>query len=311
MLSAAGQADAVILYAKAQRNTKPPNGSLLNSGWQWQGRWGVFSGTAIGKKYFITSEHVGGKIGDRFIYNNVWYRTINTYDDPDSDLQIWMVKGRITSWAPLMSDGSEAGRMMVVFGRGTQRGAEVSVNGELKGWQWSTFDHVQSWGKNIIAGTAPGLADEEAGGAEISDALLYWAFDRQGISHEATVSAGDSGGGVFVNVDGVWRLAAVSYSTQSEFSYPGSDEVFNAALFDTGGMKSGGQIIPDAVMDKPTVSFATRISSGIGWIRDVMAGRVAPSASATPGLGVPEPGGMTSLVGLLSLWFLRLRRRGG
>ena len=68
-LGVARDAAAVVLYATATRNTAPPgsltnNGSnwtpggqddprrLLNSGWQWQGRYASFLGTPIAPQYF-------------------------------------------------------------------------------------------------------------------------------------------------------------------------------------------------------------------------------------------------------------------
>ena len=44
---AAPPAPAVLLYSTPQRNTWAPSGSIYNSGWQYQGRWGAFLGTPI------------------------------------------------------------------------------------------------------------------------------------------------------------------------------------------------------------------------------------------------------------------------
>ena len=85
---AAEPAHAVILYAKRLRNTTAPNGPLASSGWQWEGNWGAFLGTPISKNYFITAEHIGGTVGDAFVFNGRRYYTTATYDDPQSDLQI-------------------------------------------------------------------------------------------------------------------------------------------------------------------------------------------------------------------------------
>ena len=49
----AGSAQAVILFSKSDRNTRPPHGSLVNSGWQWQGQFGSFLGTPIAQQYFM------------------------------------------------------------------------------------------------------------------------------------------------------------------------------------------------------------------------------------------------------------------
>src|SRR4051794_17349358 len=84
----AAPASAVILLDKPTRNVTPPKGSLLNSGWQWQGKWGPYLGTAISKFFFITAEHIGGNVGDSFVLNGKSYKAVATYDDPLSDLQM-------------------------------------------------------------------------------------------------------------------------------------------------------------------------------------------------------------------------------
>jgi hypothetical protein len=43
-LACAPRAGAVILMDKADRNTREPHGSLVGSGWQWQGQFGAFLG---------------------------------------------------------------------------------------------------------------------------------------------------------------------------------------------------------------------------------------------------------------------------
>ena len=49
VLACADRAGAVILMDKADRNARPPHGSLVGSGWQWQGQFGAFLGTPIAR----------------------------------------------------------------------------------------------------------------------------------------------------------------------------------------------------------------------------------------------------------------------
>ena len=81
----------VLLYSTAQRNTWAPSGSLWNSGWQYEGRWGAFLGTPIAPRFFITAENVGGSVGQAFTYRGKTYTAKARFDDPNSDLRIWMV----------------------------------------------------------------------------------------------------------------------------------------------------------------------------------------------------------------------------
>ena len=62
-----------------------------------EGTWGGFLGTPIAPKYFMTAEHVGGAIGQTFVFHGVPYTTTAMYDDPDSDLRIWRICGAFSN----------------------------------------------------------------------------------------------------------------------------------------------------------------------------------------------------------------------
>lgn len=296
---------AVVLYSKATRNKTAPTGSLANSGWQWEGRWGNFTGTVIGKKFFVTAEHIGGTVGQSFVLNGVNYKTTATYDDPNSDLQIWKVNRLFPSAAPLFKGNDEKGKGVVIFGRGTARSDPVVVNGQTKGWLWGKDDHVQSWGRNIIKGTSAGQSDSENGSLNINGQRIYWAFDSNGVSHEGAVSLGDSGGGVFTKVGEKWQLVGINFSTEGTFTIPGELTEKNGSIYDFGGLQIGDQIIPDQAQNIAARSYATRISTRISWINDVFAGKISPSVTASSSVvqGVPEP---ACLMGVLVLvWSLK------
>lgn len=296
-------AHAVILHAKSDRNTRPPHASLVNSGWQWQGQFGGFLGTPIARNYFITSGHIGGSLGQSFEFQGTNYTTTAYFDDPATDLRIWKVDGQFPTWAPLFKHDTEVGRSCVIFGRGTQRGDEIIVNGQLKGWQWGPQDGVQSWGRNSIVGVVDG-------GPERGD-MLYFNFDRVGNSHEGFLSAGDSGGGLFVRQGTVWKLAGINTSVDGPYSYLPGDTTFNAAIFDKGGLAvpgiNNGNPIPDGFMDVPAAAYATRISTNLDWINGVLSGKVQPGGAADTKGGIPEPTG--ALITLIGLGALVLRRR--
>src|SRR5262245_53333675 len=157
----ASRASAVLLYSSPDRNTSEPGsldnrgswGSspsgpsdprrLLGSGWQLEGDFRGFLGTPIAPNYFITAKHIGGEQDGTnfFVWNGVTYTSTTAtgmLDSPNSDLRIWKINETFPTWAPLYSsasDGSEIGKSLVVFGRGTPRGAEVRTSdGALKGW---------------------------------------------------------------------------------------------------------------------------------------------------------------------------------
>jgi hypothetical protein len=324
-LMLSGSASAVILYSTDVRNTEPPGslsnrdtnlgpqGSddprrLLNSGWQYEGQFQGFLGTPIGSQYFVTARHIQGDVGSTIDYNGVTYTTTAYWDhhadpnDPNSqllsDLRIWKISGTFTTWAPLYNasvDGTEVGKSILITGRGTQRGAPVTLNGTLKGWQWGTQDGVQSWGENVVTGTTDYTLSSD-------NKLMYFDFDADGGPNEAALTLGDSGGGIFINAGGTWKLAGINFAVDGPWRYTVNGTDFNASLFDAGGLYaqygSAGnwQLVPDGAIGS---SYASRISAELSWIQSI--------TGISAGVAVPEPTS-TGLV-MLSLAVLLKRRR--
>lgn len=270
---------AIILFSTGDPsfNTNAPTGSLTNSGWQFQGTWGSYLGTPIAASYFITAKHVGGTVGDMFLYQGQSYETVAAYEDADSDLRIWRVCGRFGSFAALWTNRTEIGQALVVFGRGTQRGDELRVSGELKGWRWGTYDLVQRWGENRVSGIT-------SGGSGIGE-LLQAAFNSDGGLNEAHLSVGDSGGAVFLQDGALWKLAGINYSVDGPYNTSTNGAGFEAAIFDEGGLYTGGEgswvLQHNRPMNRPGAFYSTRISSRMLWINGILAQAPPPEPAPT------------------------------
>jgi hypothetical protein len=296
MATGAPRAFAIIFNSTGDPNfnTTAPTSTLAGSGWQWEGNWhGWYSGTVVAPQYFIAAAHTGGTVAqDKFTLNDVEYPTVAFPDGspsktvPGTDLRLWKISGTFASYAPLYDTTDEVGKTFVMFGRGGQRGAEVRVpagTGTLKGWRTpeSTdpgFDLVRRWGQNKVVTTA-GFAT-----AGDNQELVYY-FDASGSGNvgvnEATVSLGDSGGGVFIQTTvGQWKLAALNYGAAGPFSYtaaadPQTDPKFKAALFDRTGLfdwSSGAA----AANTGPAYAFASRIAPNLASINGLMAAGGSP-----------------------------------
>ena len=251
-------------------NTNAPSGSLAGSGWQYEGRWSSFLGTAIGPHHFITAKHVGGTVGDPYYLDGVAYDTKASFAHPQADLRIWRVGGTLPRYAELYAHTNETGRALVIFGRGGQRGDPVTIPSlfgrPMKGWRWGKGDGVQRWGENQVAF----VMQMEDTGAEV----LEMAFSGAGGANHAGMSSGDSGGAIFIRDGATWKLAGINWAVAGPFNTSDTGDGFNATLFDIGGLyqKSDSQwvLVPELSDKQPAPYFATRISSYVGWIQQIL-----------------------------------------
>jgi hypothetical protein len=265
---------AIVFYdtGDAGHNTTAPTGIYEDSGWQYEGRYGSFLGTIIAPQYFITAQHFGTQ-GGTFVHSGIFNGGADVvynidlaanggagyWDIAGTDLRIFRVEEYFPYYAPLYTGTLEVGMTLVTHGMGGPRGGEVLVSGDLHGWEHSGGDGTARWGTNIISSIQPTAQGD----------LISATFSASGTLHEATLSVGDSGGGVFVNDGGGWKLAGVNYSVDGHFdtnNTVGDGSDFNAALFDRGGLYQGSDEFGwsfnlDLPLDNPSSMYATRISS--------------------------------------------------
>lgn len=221
------------------RNTTEPTGALAGSGWQWTGQFNAFCGVPVGPSSFLTAGHFGGNIGDRFTYQGRSYRTVGFEADSASDLRLWHISGVFPSMATVATQDLRLGELVVIIGRGAPKGAEVLADrGEgpaLAGWKWGVLDGRQRWGTNAIAqrmdGSTIGLFGPLAG----------CSFDGGIGDDEACISAGDSGGPMFVRRGQTWHLAAIQYGVEASFNTESTGRGFNGLIFDFRGLYRGSE----------------------------------------------------------------------
>jgi hypothetical protein len=134
--------EAVILYrtGDSSANTSAPGVLFPHEGWDYQGSWGGFLGSAIAPHFFISAAHIGQAGGSTFTLQNVNYTVLRGFYDPQSDLVIWQIAQTFPTFASLYSRHDEVRQDMVDIGRGTQRGASYSLNNQMLGWLWGPQD---------------------------------------------------------------------------------------------------------------------------------------------------------------------------
>jgi len=255
----AALADAIILFRTDDptANTTEPTGVLAGSGWQYEGRFGDYLGTAIAPHFFITAKHLG-RVSSKFVYHGANYTITQGFPDPRSDLQLFEVEETLPSYAPLYEKSDEVGQHLVVIGRGSRRGPERIINGQLQGWNYGASDLVQRWGENQVA--------------SIIRDRLYVLFDKAALPNEAHLSSGDSGGAIFLNDAGTWKLAGINFDVDHFASGPDGGGRYDAAVFDErGSYRANGQLVSGEV-PVPSGFYAARISSRLGWIKSIIKG---------------------------------------
>lgn len=245
-------------------NTNAPDGPLADSGWQYQGHFSIFLGTAIDPHFFLTAKHIGGDTNTPFVFGGTNYYPVAYYDDPapGSDLRLWQVGTRLPTYAPFYTGTNEVGSTIMVIGRGTQRGSEVITGGLTNGWLWGPSDYVTRWGLNQV----------DSIGNVAGAPYLYATFTHGAGSNECHLSTGDSGGAAFIQENGVWQLAGIHYSVDGYFNTTNSTNgFFDASLYDAYGLYIGDganwTLITNHV---PSGFYSSRVSTHYAWITNVI-----------------------------------------
>lgn len=296
--------NAVILFGSGDPayNTTAPTGALQDSGWQYQGQWGGVLGTPVAPQYFIAASHVGGAVGQTFVFNGVSYTTTAYWDDVNTDLRIWKVDGVFPIYAPLYTASDEVGKTLVVIGRGTQRGNPVEMLSEQTVYttnvvnlktlgisrktaqeqypdatfqgQTMTFVTSELVTNTVLKGWQTGAGDGVMrwGQNQVTAAgsFLVAAFTGTNGPDEAYLSGGDSSGAVFIQDGGVWKLAGINYGVDGPFATSSSDPAFYGAIFDKNNLYVGGVLIPDDGQARPASYYVSRISPRASWIQGII-----------------------------------------
>ncbi len=231
------------------------------------GIWGGYEGTPIGLHHFITARHVGGAVGDTFIFNGTSYTTTAIFDDPSTDLRICEVAGSFPSWAPIYRDGGEIGQSLIVVGEGVGRGDPVQVNGVTKGWIWGSGGGAMHWGQ--------GSFNSIVNGGAYWGSLLYSLFQEGMGPNEVDLANGDSSSPVFMNDGSGWALAGIAAAVDGPFNTTDTGSGFNAAIFDASGLYAfdsgtGQWVLIPNIGPVATGFYSTRVSARAAWIDSIV-----------------------------------------
>lgn len=209
-------AEAVMVFDNTAGNTSTPVG---DQGWQFVGQFAGGSGVAISSHHFISTQHQNGQVGNTFTLDGNAYTTTGYTNISNSDLRIWSVSSSLSTYASLF-DGSLVGQDTTLVGYGIHTlGSEVTTTPPptSHGWEWGGTSG-KSWGHNAID------TQITSGGRH----YLLMHFDP--LTNEGTYGVRDSGGGVFIEDNGEWKLAGLNLAVQSLYAYEDDGSTFNAAI---------------------------------------------------------------------------------
>lgn len=258
------QLHALIFYSSPDPDYNINPTSQYLEIWNLQGEFGNFTGTVISPYHFITVKHFEPQ--KNIFVNGIAYKVQASYDDWGSDLRICKITGKFPNHASLYEKNDEIGKNVVIFGRGVGRGSEVRLNNELKGWRWNNMGGQMKWGKNIVD-----IISISYGG----DTLKMLFDPQKNLQDLCSLSIGDSGGGVFIQDEGVWKLAGVNYAVDSTYGFNNligdEDEVFQGAIFDEQNLyKFDGQGWYGMKEHTSSGSYSIRVSSRVPWIKRII-----------------------------------------
>jgi hypothetical protein len=295
-------AAAVIILGSAAGNTEAPTDPGLATRWGQVGNFSDFLGTPIASQFFLTAKHLGNLTGQAITFPDATsYTTTAAFFDPASDLVLYQISGAFPTdkIVPMYSGSFATNQGMTIFGRGRLRtdtqviGQRFPNGTEAKGWTWGAFTSNRSWGTN----TLDGLANGGAAGTQ-----LAWDFDVGGSANEGILATNDSGGPVFMQEGGVWKLAGINYAVgPKDVRETQSGPTLEAAVYDYGGLYvdvSGTWTLQSAAGgDKPAISYSSSVPANATWVQNVVT--------------VPEPATIALLgtAGLASWGSLRRRQR--
>lgn len=291
--------EAVIIIGSSAGNTSAPGDAGLATRWSQVGDFSSYLGTPIASQYFVTAKHLGNLTGQAITFpDSSSYTTTAAFFDPSSDLAIYQINGTFPNdkIVPMYAGSFATNQAMTIFGRGRSR-TDTAVVGEKwpngtenKGWTWGAYTGNRSWGTN----TLDGLANGGAAGTQLS-----YDFDVGGGGNEGVLATNDSGGPVFMQEAGIWKLAGINYAVGPiSVRETAAGPTLEAAIYNYGGLYldvSGTWTLQSAFgADKPAISYSSSVPANTTWINSVIT--------------VPEPWTL-GLVGVACLPLLMRGRR--
>ena len=240
----------VINSDETENLAAPPDGSP----WNYVGRLenhlsAPASAIYLGNRYVVTASHV---IEDShlFVLNGVGYPRDTSFTQvtlQNTDMRILRIVGDpgLPPLPLIDPNDSEFNQPCTIMGYGVGKATPVPN----QGWNWGDdTTRLKRWATNNTLGTYRVFSNQNQ---------IITSFDRSAGNREGQLTSGDSGGALFIKVNGVWKFAGLAVDV----------DINTQALYDTD---------PNTPGDQPDHSYYVSVKQVLSQIRAIVPATTTP-----------------------------------
>lgn len=270
--AASSAARGVIVWGGSGYNDSsitPAPGNLQN----FEGKLDGYTATPISSNFLICATHLAIEPTGTFVYDNgTSLPTTYTVQlvATEDDMALYEIApnstGTFATFTQVYTGNNEVGSQIVDLGLGYTRGVPINNGQGNQGWYWAppAGDGAFNWGDNTVEQIVQGNPGTALGGD-----LLNYYFQNDPVypngvvdQNECILTVGDSGGGVFIDVNGTYELAGVNTGADAVYTDSAGKNMLYGSLYNANGYYApSGQgtytLVTDGAFE---TSYATRLS---------------------------------------------------
>ena len=266
----------IVSGGDGTQNATAPSG---DRGWSYVGRISnkPSSVTYVSNNWFVTAYHVkaldhpsavilGGTTYS--IAASSWTRVTNS-SGSDADVTLFRVTANVSgpSGLSIAASAPSSATPLTMIGNGRNRASgktwwdaswnETNAAGALHaGYKWAS-GATKRWGDNAMEGTS--TVNDGYGVTE----MIYTDFDD--VDGGAQGATYDSGGGVFVDDGGEWKLAGIMLTVDAFAGQPANTAVFGNRTYSADLSVYADQINAVVAVPEPSVPLLIAGAGGLAW----------------------------------------------